>query len=158
MADLGPIEEDVPFAWDAASKLKQAFLSTADELEEQIPRRSSYGQHAKHDWRGTYAKEFDGHMRVTTGDAGRIAAELRNCAQMLGELAQLAREEQDRREIARAWKVKHDAWEADQANDNLLDDVGDFLGGDDEPKPPDMPEIKPHPLVAEAPPTGERGH
>jgi hypothetical protein len=158
MVDLGPIDEDVPFAWDAASKLKHAFLRTADELEEQIPRRSSYGQHAKHDWHGRYAKEFDGHMSVTTGDAGRIAAELRNCAQMLGELAQLAREEQDRREIARAWKVKHDAWQADQADDNLLDDIGDMLGDDDEPKPPEQPEIKPHPLVADAPPTGERGH
>jgi hypothetical protein len=157
MVDLGPIEEDVPFAWDAASKLKRLFLRTADELEEQIPRRGSYGQHAKRDWRGRYANEFDNHMSITTGDAGRIAAELRKCAQMLHELTQLAREEQQRREIARAWKVKHDAWEADQANDNVLDDLGDLLGGDDEPKPPDLPEIKPQPLVAEAPPTGERG-
>jgi len=97
-------------------------------------------------------------MSVTTGDAGQIAAELRNCAQMLHELTQLAREEQHRRELARAWKVKHDAWEADQANDDVLDDIGDFLGGNDEPKPPDLPEIKPQPLVADAPPTGERGH
>jgi hypothetical protein len=158
MVDLGPIEEDVPFAWDAASKLKHAFLRTAEALEEQIPRRSSYGHHAKHDWQGRYAKVFDGDMSVTTGDAGRIAAELRHCAQMLGELAQLAREEQHRREIARAWKVKHDAWKADHADDDLIDDIGDLLGGDDEPKPPDLPEIKPHPRVAEAPPTRDRGH
>ncbi len=158
MADLGPFTEDVKFAWDAASRLKHSFIRAADELEAQIPRRSSYAQHAKRDWRGTYAEQFEGeHMPITIGDARKIAAECRRCAQMLEQLSQLAREEQERRELAREWKREHDAWERDQADDNILDDVVDIVGGDDEPKPPDLPEIKPHPLVAKAPPVGDRG-
>lgn len=47
-------------------------------------------------------------MATTTGDARRIAAELRRCAEMLHQLANLARKEQGRREIAREWKRKHD--------------------------------------------------
>ena len=159
MTDLGPIMEDVPFAWDAASKLKQELLRAAGKLEGQIPRRNSYARHALEDWRGRYAHEFEvEHMAYTTGDAQRIATALQNCAEMVHELANLARQEQDRREIARAWKRKHDAWEADQADDSVLDDLGDLLGGNDEPEPPDLPEIKPQTLVATSPPScGERG-
>jgi hypothetical protein len=158
MLNLGTYETDVDFAWEAASRLKHSFLRAASELEGQIPRRNAYATHAMRDWRGRYAKEFEReHMAVTARDAHRIAAECRRCAAMLEELAQLAREEQERRELARAWKVEHDAWKHEQADDNFLDDVGDFFGGDDEPKPPDLPEIKPHPHIAHAPGISARG-
>jgi hypothetical protein len=158
MTDLGPFMEDVPFAWEAASTLRRSFLRAASELEQQIPRRTSYAALALRDWRGRYADEFEGqHMAVTRGDAHRIAAECRRCAAMLDQLAQQAREEQQRRELARAWKLEHDAWEREQADRDVVEKIGDLLGGDDEPKPPDLPEITPHPLVADAPAVGARG-
>jgi hypothetical protein len=132
MTDLGPFDDDVPFAWHAASGLKHSFLRAADELETQIGQRTSYGQEVKRDWRGRYAQEFE-------------------------ELADRARQEQERREIARAWKTKHDAWEREQAHRNLAEKLGDLLGGDDEPKPPDLPEIRPHPHVPDVPSIGGRG-
>jgi hypothetical protein len=158
MLDLGTYTEDVRFAWDAAARLKQSFLRAARELEDQIPRRDGYAEHALRQWRGRYADEFESeHMAVTARDAHRIAEECRRCAAMLEELAQQAREEQQRRELARAWKVRHDAWEREQAHRDILDKLGDLLGGDDEPAPPDLPEIRPHPHIAHAPGIGARG-
>jgi hypothetical protein len=162
MPDLGPYDVDVPFAWDAASRLKHSFLRAASELEDQIPRRNAYAAHVMRDWCGRYAEEFEGeHMAVTARDAHRIAAECRRCAAMLEQLAQLAREEQQRRELARAWEAEHEAWEREQASHHgiagAIADVRDGLLGDDEPKPPDLPEIRPHPLVSDAPRVGARG-
>jgi hypothetical protein len=158
MLDLGTYDRDVDFAWDAASSLKHSFLRAASELEDQIPRRHAYATHAMRDWRGRYAKEFEGeHMAATTGDARRIAAECRRCAEMLEELAQLAREENHRRALARAWEAKHKAWDQEHAHRNLLEMAGDLIGGDGEPKPPDLPETKPHPRVANAPGISARG-
>jgi hypothetical protein len=162
MLNLGRYGTDVDFAWEAASRLKHSFLRAPSELEDQIPRRNAYATHAMRDWRGRYAKEFEGeHMAVTARDAHRIAAECRRCAAMLEELAQLAREEQQRRELARAWEAEHKAWEHEQASHHgilgALQDVGDLIGGDGEPKPPDLPETKPHPRVAIAPGISTRG-
>jgi hypothetical protein len=157
--NLGPIEEDVPFAWGAASKLKAEFKRAAEELEDQAGVFASASEQALEDWRGAFARDFRReHMRITRDDARRIAAELQKCATMLSQLANLARKEQDRREVAREWKREHEAWEREQSDDGLGENIMDALGGDDEPKPPDLPEIKPEPLVATAPLScGDRG-
>ena len=158
MTDLGPITQPVPFAWDAASALKDTFLRAASELEAQIGERTSYAEEAKRDWRGRYAQEFESeHMAAMRGDAHKLAAACRTCAAMLEQLADRARQEQERRDLALAWKHEHDAWEREQADRNLLEKAADLLGGDDEPKPPDLPEIRPHPLVPDAPSIGARG-
>ncbi|MEA2154781.1 MAG: hypothetical protein QOE11_921 [Solirubrobacteraceae bacterium] len=158
MVDLGPIEADVPFAWDAASRLKHEFERAADELDRQLRTRRHAADHAEQDWHGRYSSVFEHfHMGCTINDGRGIAQELRRCAQMLEQLANLAREENDRRRLARAWKVKHDAWEQAQKHDNLFDDLVDVVGGDGEPKPPNVPELKPQPFVATGPPGGERG-
>jgi hypothetical protein len=158
MTDLQPITQPVPFAWHAASALKQSFLRAASELEAQIGERTSYAEHAKRDWRGRYAQEFESeHMAAMRGDAHKLAAACRTCATMLDELADRARQEQERRDLALAWQHEHEAWEREQAHRSLLEKAGDLLGGDDEPKPPDLPEIRPHPLVLDAPSIGARG-
>jgi hypothetical protein len=150
--------QDVPFAWDAASKLKQEFLRTADELEGQIGGRQADGHEALHEWRGGYAREFEHtHLAITTGDARQIAAVLRTCAEMLHELANLARKEQDRREAMRAWQVKHDAWQRDQADDGLATSFVKSIVGDGEPKPPDLDPITPRHIEVNAPPVRHRG-
>ncbi len=158
MVDLGPFTEPVRFAWDEADKLEAALESAADRLEAQIGGRARDGERALDDWRGNYAKLFrEQHMHITITDAKAIAAALRKCAAMVRQLRELAEEEKERRRIALEWHNKHEAWERDQADDDALDNLGDLLGGSDEPKPPDVPEIKPKELVATSPPScGER--
>lgn len=158
MLNLGTYETDVDFAWEAASRLEHSFLRAASALEEQIPHRNADAAHAMRDWRGRYAHEFEHeHMAITARDARRIAAECRRCAEMLEQLAQLAREENHRRQLAREWEIEHRAWEREQAHRDLFEKLGDLLGGDDEPEPPELPEVKPHPRVAIAPPIAARG-
>jgi uncharacterized protein YukE len=155
MTDLGPIEEDVKFAWRPAAALSAHLRRAARTLDDSIPRLGAAALHAKQDWHGAYARRFDDHMRTCTTDARRFAAAMENAAQTLDELADLAREEQQRREIARTWKAKHDEWE--RHRHGVLSDITDlFGGGDPEPEPPNLPEIRPHPRVAHAPASGGR--
>jgi hypothetical protein len=152
---LGTIDEDVEFAWGEASALRQEMLRAATELEHQAKARSTLAADAKEDWHGRYVSVFERqHMRCTVDDGFAIASELRNCAKMLHQLAQLAREENKRRALARAWKDDHEHWE--RTHDGGPLGLGDLLTGDDEPKMPDLPEIIPHPLVASSPPVGSR--
>jgi len=158
VVDLGTFEDDVKFAWAEASRLKHSFVRAAAELEQQAAERAGYAEGARKEWRGRYAREFTNeHMMYTIRDVKAIAQTCRDCASMLEQLAQLAREENERRALARQWKSDHDKWQREQADDDALDDLGDLLGGDDEPKPPNLPENKPHPLVARSPPVSDRG-
>jgi hypothetical protein len=155
MVDLGAFEEDVDFAWGEASRLQREFEHAAELLEDQIPSRRSRASHAKDGWDGRYASVFEHqHMSCTIDDARAIAAEMRRCAKMLEQLANLAKQENERRAIAREWQAEHDEWERKRG-----DGVGQWvkdLDGTEEPKPPDVPEIKPQPFVATSPPSGER--
>jgi uncharacterized protein YukE len=155
MTDLGPIEEDVKFAWGAATALSAQLRQAARTLDECVPRLSAAAHHAKQDWHGAYARRFDDHMSTCTRDARRFAAALQEAAKTLDELGDLARREQQRREIARIWKDEHDAWE--KHHHGLLGDIADvFTGGGDEPRPPDLREIVPHPRLIHAPAVGGR--
>jgi hypothetical protein len=160
VVDLGPIEQPVQFAWSAAAALRASFERAAAELEGQIGTRRGSADHALHDWHGRYASDFEhGHMSCTVRDGRAIAADLRRCAQMLHQLAELARQEEVRRAAARAWKVKHDAWARAQNHQGILGGLHDLVLGDDEPKPPSIPEFKEPSMVAASPPTSERpGH
>jgi uncharacterized protein YukE len=156
MVDL-ELMKDLDFPWALAKQLSAEFRRAAGEIDGQIPRRNSMATHAKEDWRGTYARKFDGHMEICTGDAAKLAAALEKAAATLDELAQLAREEQERRDIAQAWKVEHDAWEREQSNDGLLENAWDGIAGDDEPKPPDLPVKTPPTRTLPNPVRGGRG-
>lgn len=157
MTDLAPLMTDIKFPFALASRLSAEFRRAASDLDAQIPRRNAMATHAKEDWRGTYSRKFDGHMKICTSDAGKIASGLEEAAATLDELAQLAREEQERRDIAQAWKVKHDEWEREQSNDGALENAWDGLAGDDEPKPPDLPVKTPPTRTIPDPTTGGRG-
>jgi uncharacterized protein YukE len=156
MTDLGPIEENVKFAWGPAAALSAQLRRAARTLDDSLPRIGAAALHAKQDWHGAYARRFDDHMTKCTTDARRFAAAMEDAAQTLDELADLAHKEQQRREIARAWKVRHDEWE--RHHGGIVNAVKDLVTGDDdpEPKPPDLPEITPHPRVAHAPASSGR--
>ena len=109
MSELRGIEEDVQFDWAGAARLSAELRSTAALLESQVPRRNSIAQSAKAEWRGAFSEQFLDRMKICTKDAGRLADAMRTAAQGLDELAELARDEQDRRLRARAWKAENDS-------------------------------------------------
>lgn len=134
MGELEGIDEDVPFDWGGAKALVAKFRSTANRLEEQVPRREADARAAREEWRGLYANQFDAHMKICMSDAKAIAAAMRDAALKLEELARLAREEQNRR-------VKAREWEEDQKNkstwEKFTDEVGITSKDDDKPPPVD---------------------
>ena len=148
MVDLRGIAEDVPFAWSAATRLAAELRAAATTCEGQISRRTTIAGQAATEWRGLYARQFADRIRICTGDAQRLAAALREAANQVDELARLAREEQDRRERARQWQ-------REQENEDFLDQVGDFIFGEDDVPP--IPEaITPPTYTAAAPVTTSR--
>ena len=87
-------------------------------------------------------------MRLCTGDAQRLAAALREAADQVDELARLAREEQDRREKARQWQ-------REQEDEDFLDQVGDFIFGEDD-LPPVPDPVTPPTYTSPAPISASR--
>lgn len=158
MVDLGPYEEPVEFAWAEASKLKHEFVRAANLLDAQMAPRKGLADRARSDWRGAYARRFERNdAKIIQTDAARMSAEFTVCAEMLSQLADLARQEKARRAVALKWKADHDAWVEEQRERSAGEKFLDWGLGDDEPKPPQIPEIKPKDYVATAPPPSDRG-
>jgi uncharacterized protein YukE len=149
MVDLRGIAEDVPFAWSAATRLAAELRATAAACEGQIPRRNTIAGQAATEWRGLYARQFGDRMGICTGDAQRLATALRQAAGQVDELARLAREEQNRREKAREWQRA-------QENESVLEEIGDFLFGEDD-LPPIPDPVTPPTFTTAAPISTGRG-
>ena len=149
MVDLRGISEDVPFAWSAAADLAAELRAAAAACESQVPRRTTLAQTAAAEWRGRYAREFDGRMRICTTDAQRLATAMRDAANQVDELARLAREEQNRREQAREWQRR-------QEEEDVLDKLGDFIFGEDD-LPPIPDPVTPPTFTSPAPVSASRG-
>ena len=157
--DLGPIDEPVDFDWDGAAALSAELRRTAEVLEGQIPSRNTIAQAALEEWRGVFAQQFEGNrMKICASDARSIAGAMRQAADTLDQLAADARAEQERRDAARAWKARHDAWLADQSSEGFGEKAREFLFGGDapEPEPFTQGEIKPQVPVIDAPAVTQR--
>ncbi len=148
MPDLRGIEEDVRFNWSAAQSLAASFRAAATIYENQISSRDGFATDALKEWRGNYAEQFRGRMRICAADARKLVASMRLAANQLDELGRLAHEEQNRREKARAWK-KH------QDNQGFFEDVKEFFGGDDDVPPPPDP-VQPPVYTSTAQVSGSR--
>lgn len=157
MPELGAYKEDVQFNWDAAEKLAKELRSTADALYKQIGERKRIGARTGAgplaQWEGSYARQFDERLSICTSDADKFVISMREAAKNLDNLAKLAREEQQRRELAREWvkQQENQNW----FERNIADPVSDFFGGEDVPPPPppvDPPKI---PIIYE--PSKSRG-
>lgn len=135
--DLGPIEQPVDFDWEGAAALSAELRRTADVLEGQVPGRNTIARAALEEWRGVFAEQFEGNrMRICTADAQKIAAAMREAATALKNLADDARAEQDRRNAAMEWKAQHDAWQAEQNSESLMEKAKELVGiGGDRPEP-----------------------
>jgi hypothetical protein len=161
VADLGAYEEPVRFDWDAGTKLAADLRALAKLLDEQIPHRNTFAATARTDWKGVYEQQFGEHMRICTGDAGRFARAMEECAHQVDELGRLAHEEQKRRNLAKEWKRKDDEWHHQRDQRSGFAVVGDAIaekgfGADDgEPEPPDPPKSETH-YTSDPPPPAAR--
>jgi hypothetical protein len=143
MPDLGAYDQPVRFDWDAAANLSREFRAVADLLDAQAGQRTSNAASARRQWDGVYGQQFDGRLRVCTSDAGRLATAMRSAAHAIDTLAEWARDEQDRRNRARAWVEA-------QRNESFLKSGWDSLtGGDQPPSEPSSP--PPFPVLDVAP-------
>ena len=127
--DMHGNQEDVRFAFEAASRLEASLRAAAATLDGQRAERGSWALTASSEFRGRFAEMFAANNTTEARDAGELAATLRRAADQVQELARLAREEQDDREQARAWYHR-------QSHKNALDDVHDFIFGAEKPPIP----------------------
>jgi uncharacterized protein YukE len=142
---MGELKDAEPITFDAgaADDLAAKFTATATLLRTQVAQRRSLATAARTDWKGSYEVKFGARMDVCETDAGKLADALDVAAKEVKELARLAKEEQDRRTKARAWKHEHDAWQRQHdAKSGLEQGVDSLFHLDDAPKPPPL---DPHP-------------
>ena len=126
MADLGAIEEDVPFDEGAANALISACRTAASAVDAQTGQRSSWVTTAMQDFKGHFSQLFSANAQTAAGDATELANRLREVATGAERLKEEAAKEQQRRDKARAWKKEHD-------DRNALEQFGDWLSGGDDP-------------------------
>jgi hypothetical protein len=147
--DLGAVHEDVPFDWAGADALVAAFESMANDIEAKRAARASAAQGALADWQGQAVQPFIDRCTVGDADAAELGAPLRDAAEDVRAMKRAAEEEQRRREAARAYMA---AYEENERNESTLDDVGDWLFGEDFEPPPMPPPPVPEPHLS--PPAG----
>ena len=126
MADLGAIEEDVPFDDGAADALIAACRTAASTIDGQAGYRASLVSAAMTDFKGHFSELFQANAATAAGDALELANRLREVATGAERLKEEAAKEQQRREKARAWKKEHD-------DRNAVERFGDWLSGGDDP-------------------------
>lgn len=153
MPDLGAYQEPVRFNWNAAAALIAEFRSTANVLDQQVGGRRQIGAGARKQWEGSYAEQFDGRTNICTGDAQRFVVSMRKAADDLEELARLAREEQQRRVLAREWVAQQER--KNWFERNVVDPVKEIFGEADLPPPP--PPVEPPKISIHDVPSTSRG-
>ena len=137
--------DDVVFDHPGAADLADRFRMTADELERQTgATRTLPAQAARAAWRGPHAAKFDQRLELCRADGLELARALRHAAAGLEELSVAAHEEQRRRELARAWERRHRS----HGFAAVLDNVHDFVFGEDDIPPPPPPAPQPRFLAA----------
>lgn len=149
--NLGAIDEDVDFNFAHAEALQQAFTGAAGVLEGQETSRSTIVNHAKDEFRGHFSELFSSNAATAASDATDIATALRNAADYVLELIDQAKEENERRRIAREFKAEqdklHERWGAAK-------DGWDKVFG--EPEPPVGPPSDPISKSAHTPQNSPR--
>ena len=126
MGDLGAIEADVTFDFGVAEALAAACDGAASAVAGQAGSRAGWVATGLTDFRGRFSELFGSNAATAAGDATELSNRLGEVAAGARRLAEEARKEQQRREMARAWKKEHD-------DRNVLQEVGDFFSGGDDP-------------------------
>ncbi len=126
MADLGAIDEDVPFDFGAADALIASADAAAGDVEGQAGSRNVFVTVALTEFKGHFSDLFRTNAATARADATELGERLREIASGARTLKEEARKEQQRRETARQWK-------AEQDDRNLWDKGVDSVFGGDAP-------------------------
>lgn len=143
IADLGAIDEDVPFNNTVADNLIEAFDGAASDIEGQTSSRSTHVKTAMGVFRGHFSELFSSNASVASADATELADRLREVATGARTLKEEARKEQQRRTTAREWKQRRD-------DRNALEEFGDWISGGAEDPPVGPPADEPSIPVSES--------
>ncbi|MFL4474281.1 DUF6531 domain-containing protein, partial [Paeniglutamicibacter sp. MACA_103] len=149
MADLGVFEHDVVFDNGTADALISAFNLAASSIEGQSGSRSSLVATAGTEFQGHFSQLFADNARVASADATELAARLREAADGARSLKEEARQENERRRLAREWKQRRD----ERQENALLRGWDMVFGEEDPPVGPPAQEVS---IQASAPVTGVR--
>ncbi len=151
MVDIDKLKgtPDVKFNFTTSENVKSAFKTAGEDLADQRESRSG--------WRSTGLREFEGHFKTifeqngTTQlrDLTEVANALKAVATKIGEVEEAAREENQRREKARAWAQR----QADRSGFEKGWD--DFWGTGEDPPDTNLKDQGPA-AQASAPATGSR--
>jgi uncharacterized protein YukE len=137
---VSAIEEDVVFDHAGAADLAGRFRAVAIELDRQSGgTRARPALAARAEWRGPHAEQFDQRVQQCCADGEELARAFRRAADGLDEMATAARREQRWREQARAWEERHHK----HGFGAVLDNVHDFVFGEDDIPPPPPPAPQP---------------
>ncbi len=107
--NLGAIDSDVEFNFTHAESLKTAFTNAADTLDNQVTSRASLVTTANKDFKGYFQTVFDDNATTAAADATDLTTALRNAADLVNQLIEQAREENERRRIAREFRAEQDS-------------------------------------------------
>lgn len=121
--NLGAIDSDVEFNFTHAESLKTAFTNAADTLDNQVTSRASLVTTANKDFKGYFQTVFDDNATTAAADATDLTTALRNAADLVNQLIEQAREENERRRIAREFR-------AEQDSENIIKKGWDWIFGD----------------------------
>ena len=147
MGVLSGIEDDVPFDDGVADRLITVCDGAASVITGQVGSRASWQATAAKDFKGHFADLFRTNQTTAHSDATELVSALRLVSTGARRLKEEARKEQQRREVARAWKKEHD-------DRNMLEKGWDSVFGEEEP--PVGPAAEPIHLSAPTPPSGHR--
>src|SRR3712207_147765 len=101
--DLGAIDEPVPFDFGVADALINVCRTSASSVDSQVGQRYSLVHTGWTDFKGHFSQLFAQNALICSADATELAMSLRAMADGAERLKQQAREEQDRRDKAKAW-------------------------------------------------------
>ncbi|RRC94548.1 DUF6531 domain-containing protein, partial [Schaalia canis] len=113
---------DVDFDFGVSSALVAAFRAAASKLEGQQGSRVLFRRNAGEGFEGFYAQRFLVNGTTQMSDCGEIVSHLRLAASKVERLEELAREENNRRRLAREWAQRRAERNALQAfiEDHIL--------------------------------------
>lgn len=132
--ELGAIDDPVPFDFGVAATLVRACRSAVSSVDTQVGQRYSFVHTGSTNLKGHFSQLFAQNALTASADATELAMSLRAMADAAERLAQQAREEQDRRNKAKAWVAEQKA----RSNwDKLVDWATD--GSDPPVGPPSTP-------------------
>ena len=145
---LGANAEPVPFDFGAASALVEACRTAASSVDGQVGQRWSLVSTGSKEFKGLFSQLFAQNALTAAADATELSSSLRQMADAAQQLADQAKEEQQRRDKAKAWQEEHDSRSGAH---KVWDDL--FNSGDD---PPFSQPVEPPPVAVAAPPSRPR--